>query len=206
MDFLFDIGRVIVHFDFISALQSLIPKGTENPDERIQTLLERKDELEAGRLDASEYFPWAADTLGFTGSQETFIKTWRDIFTPNDAMWKNITTLHEAGHRLILFSNIQAEHLNHLKENYSIFQKFNGGIFSYETGHVKPEPEIYQLAIDQYGLTPEKTAYIDDLPANITAGKKAGLLTHLYDINNHTAFTKWLEKVVGDDPITAPIK
>jgi len=195
MDFLFDIGRVIVHFDFINALKSLIPEGTENIDERIDTLLARKDELEAGRISADEYFPWAAQTLGFTGSQEAFLQTWRNIFTANEPMHQEITQLHEAGHRLILFSNIQAEHVNHLKANFPIFQKFHGGIFSYETGHVKPEPEIYQIAINQYGLTPEKTAYIDDLPGNIHAGQKVGFLCHQYDSNQHEAFRSWLKSI-----------
>ncbi len=193
MDFLFDIGRVIVNFDFISALKTLIPEDADNPDERIDTLLSRKDEFEAGRIDASDYFPWAAKTLGFTGNLESFIETWKNIFTPNEPMWKEITALHEAGHRLILFSNIQAEHVEHLKSNFPIFQKFDGAIFSYETGHVKPEPEIYQLAIDQYGLIPEKTIYIDDLPANIAAGEQAGFLCHLYDIKKHSNFTAWLK-------------
>ena len=196
MTFLFDIGNVIVGVDFIPALIRLIPEGTENIADRLDTLIERKDEFEAGRIDPDVYFSWAAKTLGFTGDQTTFLQAWTDIFSLNLPMWKSIESLHEAGHQLILFSNIQKAHINYLQENYPIFQKFNGGILSYQTGHIKPEAEIYQLAIDQYNLTPEETGYIDDLPANIEGGKKAKLICHQYDSNHHEAFQTWINQLI----------
>jgi len=76
-----------------------------------------------------------------------------------------------------------------------VFQNFTGGVFSYQTGHIKPEAEIYQLAIQQYGLTPEATAYIDDLPANIEGGKNAGFICHQYSADQHDEFLQWLSSV-----------
>ena len=195
MDFLFDIGNVIVGVDFIPSLKRLMPEGTDDIDGRLDTVIERKDEFEAGRITAGDYFPWAAETLNFTGSQETFIQAWKDIFFPNAPMWDNIEALHNAGHRLILFSNIHSVHRDFLFENYPVFKYFTGGVFSYQTGHIKPEAEIYQIAVDQYQLTPEATGYIDDLPANIEGGKKAGFLCHQYDVTDHAAFTEWLQKL-----------
>jgi len=195
MNFLFDIGNVIVGVDFIPSLMRLIPEGAENISDRLDTLIERKDEFEAGRIDPDDYYLWAAKTLGFIGSQETFLTAWKDIFTPNQAMWDSITALHAAGHQLILFSNIQEVHKDYLLEHYPIFKKFTGGIYSYQTGYIKPEAEIYQLAIDQYNLIPEETGYIDDLPANIEGGKIAGFLTHQYETSNHAAFLDWLEQL-----------
>ncbi|MCP5536339.1 MAG: HAD family phosphatase [Akkermansiaceae bacterium] len=192
MDFLFDIGNVIVGVDFLPALKRLIPSGTENVDARLHALLERKDEFEAGRVAADEYFPWAAEVLGFAGSHQQFIDAWLDIFSPNPPMWECIESLHQEGHRLILFSNINNPHKEYLMENYPVFQCFTGGVFSYQTGHIKPEADIYQLAIKQYGLTPGKTGYIDDLPANIAGGKNAGFLCHEYRADRHDRFLQWL--------------
>lgn len=197
MNFLFDIGNVIIGVDFIPALKRLIPEGTENADQRLETLLTRKDEFEAGRISPAEYFPWAAETIGFHGSHEEFLRAWVDIFTPNHAMWQSIEQLHAAGHKLILFSNINNPHKEYLLETYPIFEKFAGGVFSYETGHIKPESEIYQLAINDWQLDPKNTAYIDDLPANIAAGEKAGFQCHQYDVAHHTAFLHWLDNVIS---------
>lgn len=196
MDFLFDIGNVIIGVDFIPALKRLIPPNTENIETRLHTLLERKDEFEAGRITPEVYFPWAAKVLGFTGSHEEFIEAWVDIFTPNLPMWECIDQLHAAGHRLILFSNINNPHKEYVMENYPIFQNFTGGVFSYQTGHIKPEPAIYQLAVKQYLLDPEATAYIDDLPANIEGGRNAGFICHEYRADKHDQFLQWLSTLV----------
>ena len=192
MNFLFDIGSVIVGVDFLPALKRLIPEGAEDVDTRLHAVIERKDEFEAGRVSPEDYFPWAAKTLGFSGTMNTFMQAWTDIFSPNQAMWDSIESLHADGHRLILFSNIQSVHIEYLRQHYPIFKKFTGGIYSYQTAHIKPEPEIYQSAIDQYDLTPETTAYIDDLPANIAGGQQAGFICHTYRADKHQDFLTWL--------------
>lgn len=195
MDFLYDIGNVIVHVDFIPSLKQLIPEGTENIDARLEAVIERKDEFEAGRITPDDYFPWAAKTLGFSGDMDVFMKAWTDIFELNTPMVECIESLHTAGHRLLLFSNIQNAHIEYLREHYPVFKHFSGGIYSYQTGHIKPEPQIYQIAVDQFGLTPEKTAYIDDLPANIQGGQKAGFLCHEYRADQHQDFLRWLDSL-----------
>ena len=197
MDFLFDIGNVIIHVDFIPALKRLIPPGAKDIDQRLHNLLERKDAFEAGRITPDEYFPWAARQLGFSGSMEDFLTAWLDIFTPNIPMEKTIKSLHDAGHRLILFSNINNPHKQHLLEKHPVFNYFTGGVFSYQTGHIKPEPAIYQIAIKQYHLIPENTGYIDDLPANIQGGKNAGFLCHEYRADQHNAFLRWLQDLLS---------
>ena len=51
--------------------------------------------------------------------------------------------------------------------------------------------------MDSWQLTPENTAYIDDLPANIAAGEKAGFHCHQYDPERHTHFLSWLDSVIS---------
>ncbi len=196
MNFLFDIGNVIVGVDFIPALKRLVPSGTRDVDARLGQVLERKDEFEAGIIGPELYFPWAADLLGFTGTEEEFLTAWVDIFSPNLPMWESIEHLHCAGHRLILFSNINNPHKDYLIEKYPVFQFFSGGVFSYQTGHIKPEPAIYELASKQYQLTPATTAYIDDLPANIKGGHDAGFLCHQYRADRHHDFLQWIESIL----------
>ena len=65
-------------------------------------------------------------------------------------------------------------------------------MLSYQTGYVKPEPEIYHYAIREHGLVPEETLYIDDLPQNIATGRELGFRTWQYDMKDHAAFETWL--------------
>ena len=67
-------------------------------------------------------------------------------------------------------------------------KNFDGGIYSYSARSEKPEPEIYQAAVDELGINPETTLYIDDLEPNIVAGKEAGFVSHLYSPKRHDDF------------------
>lgn len=194
MTFLFDIGRVLLDFDFESSLSMLLPAGAVDSAERLAKLIERKDAFEAGRIDAEDYIKWALETLGSTATSDEFRHAWRHIFTPNEPMWKVARTLAADGHRLILFSNINTIHAPWIFEAFPQFSLFHGGVLSFETGFIKPSREIYDHAIAKYGLIPSETIYMDDLPANIATGKEMGFRCWLYDLKNHAAFEEWLSK------------
>jgi len=53
---------------------------------------------------------------------------------------------------------------------------------------MKPDPRIYELVKETLPLLPNRTIYIDDLPANCEAGSKAGFLSVLYDVEKHSDF------------------
>ncbi len=192
LSFLFDIGKVLLDFDFESSLKSLLPPGHTDPASALSELLAKKDEFEAGRISVSDYTDWALATLGSSATHDHFHHAWRHIFTPNEPMWETVRALRAADHRLILFSNTNAIHCPWVFEAYPEFSLFHGAVLSYEVDSIKPHPEIYRHAIEKYSLDPEKTLYIDDLPANIATGDRFGLRTHQYDLTNHAAFDNWL--------------
>lgn len=194
MTFLFDIGKVLLDFDFENSLRRLLPPGTpdQEVDERLARMLERKDEFEGGHVSHDDYIPWALDVLGHDITRETFVHAWQNIFTPNEPMWRIVEELHADGHRLILFSNTNAIHCPWIFETYEIFRSFESGVLSFEVGAIKPQEKIYHHAIDTHGLVPDETLYIDDLPANIETGQRLGFRTHQYDLTNHPAFETWL--------------
>lgn len=192
MTFLFDIGRVLLDFDFETSLARLLPKEISDSAERLGRLLDRKDEFESGTIDADTYIVWALDILGSKADPTEFCNAWQQIFTPNEPMWQCVRQLAAAGHRLILFSNTNAIHCPWIFESYPEFALFEGSILSFEAGSIKPDPEIYHHAIEAYALTPASTRYIDDLPANIATGRHLGFRTWQYDLADHPAFETWL--------------
>ena len=58
MTFLFDIGRVLLDFDFESSMSQLFPAGISGPEQRMNLLLERKDEFETGKIAVDTYITW----------------------------------------------------------------------------------------------------------------------------------------------------
>lgn len=192
MTFLYDIGRVLLDFDFESSLSKLFPPGTTDAEKRLERLLARKDEFESGAIHVDEYIDWALETLGSPATPDEFRHFWQRIFTPNEPMWQRVRQLHSSGHRLILFSNTNAIHCPWVFDFYPEFSLFHDAVLSFETGFIKPQPGIYQFAIDTHSLVPSETLYIDDLPDNIATGREFGFQCHQYDLKNHAAFEDWL--------------
>lgn len=44
----------------------------------------------------------------------------------------------------------------------------------------KSEPDVYEMVANSFALKPGQVLFVDDLPENISAAKKAGLQTLLY--------------------------
>jgi putative hydrolase of the HAD superfamily len=194
---LFDIGNVLVHLDFESSLARLVPPGVEDCKERIYSLLEKKDELEAGAIAENDFIAWASGQLGFTGTTEAFLEAWNSIFEPIHAMWGIAAFLKSQRLKIILFSNTNSMHARWLLENYDVFEDFDGRVFSHEVGALKPDPAIYQHAVEEFGLTPADTLYLDDLPENIAKGEELGFRCHQYAFARHHEFIAWLDQQFG---------
>lgn len=204
MTFLFDIGRVLLDFHFEPSLAKLLPGEVPDPVARLERLLARKDEFEAGGVAADAYIEWAIGVLEAEVTPERFRDAWRRIFTPNEPMWEVVRRLHGDGHRLILFSNTNAIHCPWIFEEYPEFSLFHDAVLSFEAGAIKPQPAIYQHAIRRHALDPSATLYIDDLPENIATGVDFGFRTHEYRMRDHGAFERWLEAELAKGPAEHP--
>ena len=195
--FLFDIGRVLLDFDFHASLIRLIPDHIPQPLQLIDKVLERKDALETGLIDPASYARWALNMLASDATEEQFYHAWRHIFTPNEPMWNRVREF-EKHHRLILISNINAIHCPWIFTAYPEFGCFKYKVLSYEVGILKPELGIYQHAIDSFQLDSASTIYIDDHAPNIDIGKKFGFQCWQYDLVNHRAFEQWLDEILAE--------
>jgi putative hydrolase of the HAD superfamily len=76
--------------------------------------------------------------------------------------------------RLYYLSNMPVPYARELEASHSFMQWFDGGIFSGDVQHIKPEPAIYQLLQTRYALEPMHTVFIDDLKSNVRAAEEQG--------------------------------
>jgi putative hydrolase of the HAD superfamily len=83
-------------------------------------------------------------------------------------------TLNGRALRLYFLSNMSAPYARTLERKFEFLQWFDGGIFSGDVHLIKPEPAIYQLLQDRYGLDPAQTVFIDDLMGNVQAAQALG--------------------------------
>jgi putative hydrolase of the HAD superfamily len=75
---------------------------------------------------------------------------------------------------LYFLSNMPVPYARFLEKQHAWMRWFDGGIFSGDVLHIKPDPVIYQLLQSRYSLVPELTVFIDDLKANVKAAQLLG--------------------------------
>ena len=183
---LLDIGNVLMGFDFGRARPRFAEASTALGDP-IELLARLKYDLEIGNIDGDAFVAAGMKTLGFQKSAEDFRRIWEEIFTPIDAMWEFVLRVR-ATHRLLLLSNTSDIHKDCLFRDYPNFGHFSGGIYSYSSHYLKPDPLIFRQAIEEFSLDPEETIYVDDLEDNVRVASGIGFTAVRYDLAAHGAF------------------
>ena len=93
--FLFDIGNVLLKFDFSVALRKLAEKGeVDNAVEVMARVDQIKLAYEDGQMDRAAFLRGAFDVLRYRGTEAEFVAAWEDIFTPNEPMVALVEKLH----------------------------------------------------------------------------------------------------------------
>jgi putative hydrolase of the HAD superfamily len=88
------------------------------------------------------------------------------------------------GYRVYILSNFSKEGFEYVSAKFDFFRRVHGMVISYRVKKIKPEPEIYEILLDKYGLVPGETVFIDDTPKNLDAAELMGFNTILFtDIN-----------------------
>jgi putative hydrolase of the HAD superfamily len=76
--------------------------------------------------------------------------------------------------RLYYLSNMPEPYARTLERLHPFLKWFDGGVFSGDVHHIKPEPAIYALLQARYALDPAQTVFIDDLLGNVQAAQALG--------------------------------
>ena len=75
---------------------------------------------------------------------------------------------------LYYLSNMPKPYARYLQQQHDFFNCFDGGIFSADVGHIKPESAIYEMLQQRHALAPGRTLFIDDLATNVQAAQALG--------------------------------
>jgi HAD superfamily hydrolase (TIGR01509 family) len=189
---LFDIGNVLLRFDFSLALRALATQSAvADPVELLQRMERIKIAYEDGKIDRAAFLRGVFDALQYRGTEDEFITAWQEIFEPNKPMIKLLETLRH-GLPLYLLSNTNDIHRDYLFRQYPFFEYFADGVYSFEVGFSKPAPQIFQVAIERLAIKPAETLYIDDLLPNIEAARGLDFVCHHYHHERHGAFLEEL--------------
>jgi putative hydrolase of the HAD superfamily len=174
---IFDLGRVIVPFDFHRGYERLAPlcgiPAAEIRGRIASTgLVER---FESGGIESRDFVRELSKHLNLNTSYENFCEIWNSIFLPYTLIPEATMEGISRNYRLVLLSNTNAIHFEMIRENYPLLRHFHALVLSYEVGATKPLPLIYRRAIEAAGCHPEECFFTDDIPAYVAAARALGI-------------------------------
>ena len=82
--------------------------------------------------------------------------------------------LKEAGYPVYGLSNWSSETFPMVRNKFIFFDLLDDIVISGEVGQIKPEPEIYEIALERIGRPANECLFIDDSLANIEQARKMG--------------------------------
>jgi len=174
---LFDLGKVLVHFDFsrgYRALEGLCPYPAAEIPKRIGAsgLVER---LETGLVEPHDFYEQFSRILDLRLEYSRFCEIWSCIFAQT-LIPESLLAALAVRYRLVLLSNTNAIHFAALRETYGhLLRHFDDLVLSFEVKAMKPQPEIYQAAIDRAQCLPAECFYTDDIAAYVEAARQMGI-------------------------------
>jgi putative hydrolase of the HAD superfamily len=181
---IFDIGNVLLSFDFGRVLRRILPHCGVGPADFSTRLEPVKMDLESGRISAEEFLDRASVALDYRGERAELVRAWQEIFEPIEHTHRLVEGL-ASRLPLYLLSNTNNLHAEYFMGEYPVFRHFKDRVFSHEAGLMKPDPEIYRHALEKFGLDAGEACLVDDLAVNVEAARGQGIRSHQYHAGRH---------------------
>jgi len=191
----FDLGKVLVDFDFSIAAGKIMQKSTLSPEEVTQEFYRLNgliDEYETGSIDSETFFTRMKAEYRYGGSTAELREIWCSVFSPLEEHIQMARCLAQF-YPLAIISNTSEAHVTHLESRYDFFPIFRRRFYSHEVRCMKPNPAIYEFALKEMGADKYESLFIDDREENIEAVAKCGWQTiHLRpDVNLRLALQSY---------------
>lgn len=131
--------------------------------------------FDRGTIEIPELAPLIAQRLGFElGEVQAVIEAVPGELQAQADTVDLLHRLHEQGHKLYFLSNMPEPFAAHLESTHQFFSRFTDGVFSSRVKLIKPEPEIFELATQRFGIEPAQTVFIDDMAKNVEIARAHG--------------------------------
>ena len=173
---IFDLGRVLVNFDFqrgYRALEGLCPySAADIPGRIFPTGLVRR--FETGLIDPRDFYAQFSSLLDLQIDYPRFCEIWSSIFT-EALLPESLLESLAARYRLVLLSNTNPIHFEMIRAAYPHLRHFHRLVLSHEVKAMKPQPEIYRAAIAFAQCRPEECFFTDDILEYVEAARGMGI-------------------------------
>ena len=99
----------------------------------------------------------------------------RNEFPANDGAGELLDALHTAGFQLAVGSSGPPENIALTLECLNRAALFGAVVTRVDVTRGKPDPQVFQVAAERLGITPQQCVVVEDAPAGIEAANRAGM-------------------------------
>ncbi len=176
---IFDLGNVLIDFDYHLAVERISRFSDKNPDQIFEVFFDSQltASFEAARILPDEFFLKVKDTLKLKMDYAEFLPIWNEIFflSPENEQVYGLASTLKQNYSLALISNINVLHFDYIKRKFSVFDPFRVIVASCQVGACKPDPLIYQKTLSALGARPQDAFYTDDRPELVDSANRLGI-------------------------------
>ena len=172
----FDLGGVIVRTEFQAPRQRLAERLGMEYDDLVKIVFDSDSGYKAtmGEISSDEHWASVIQRLKRPASELLAI---RDEFFAGDIVDRTLLDYLRSlrgKYKTGLISNAWGDLRDYIvKEKFD--DAFDKMIISAEVGAAKPEPKIFQIALEQLGVRPKEAVFVDDFLTNIEGCEKVGI-------------------------------
>ncbi|MDN6666473.1 MAG: HAD family phosphatase [Brevibacterium sp.] len=173
----FDLGNVLIGWDQSLPLSDRMARDEWN-DFAAEAAFASLNTLADRGVPITEVIARAAETDPRHGE---IVEAYYDRFPlsltgPIDGMAEVVAELKASDTRLLGLSNWSAETFHHAPEVAPAINELEDIVVSGREKMIKPDPQIFRLLSQRFGLDPSRTIFVDDLQTNIDAANQLGFI------------------------------
>ena len=176
----FDLGGVIVRTEFQAPRQRLAEQLGLEYDHLARLVFESETSRAASLGELSEDAHWDAVARQLNRPGEA--ARLRDEFFAGDALDRGLVDFIRSlrpRYKTGLISNAW-DGLRAYMARQKIDDAFDRLVISAEVGVMKPKAEIYRIALEQLGVEPHESIFVDDFAENIEGARALGMIAVLF--------------------------
>ena len=187
----FDLGNVLACFSLDRLLQQVAGVvGCSREEIKLAYFEEHgvQQRFERGEIDTDTYYKLICERIGAQPDRDAFFHATNDIFWFNEPILPHLAALAAMDFPRGILSNTGPTHWAFCVESFPVITEMlpANHVLSYQARALKPQPGIYQTAIQTArnvvpDIQPGEILFFDDLPKNVQGAIDCGIDAVFYN-------------------------
>ncbi|HJW93248.1 MAG TPA: HAD family phosphatase [Thermoanaerobaculia bacterium] len=193
--FLFDLGNTVIKLAYERVLTNICRSSSVTRDELVRILEEPGGyrDMERGAISFWDFYEFLCAHAGYRDSIREFHSIWADFFDGTMPGIEGVLERVRERYKVAFLSNSNEVHAEVIPRQFAgLFHKGDLFIFSHRFRTAKPDPEMFNRALEAVNAQAQEVAFIDDLMENVNAARNLGI--HAFQYTDSLTLVSDLER------------